>query len=206
MYQSGEDAVKAIRPGSRVFVQGGAATPLYLLRKLVDRSSSLYDVEIVSTSLQGDIHIADPKYKENFRINSLFVSANVREAVNEGRADYVPVFLSEIPRLFRNGILPIDVALVHVSPPDKHGYCSLGTSVDCALAAVKTAKHVIAQVNPKMPRVLGDGLIHQREFASMVLVDEELPEVHEDRLPARAAARSGQGHRPDRRVRRPGPP
>src|SRR6185369_15181362 len=105
MYHSGEDAVKAIRQGSRVFVQGGAATPLYLLRKLVDRASALYDVEIVSTSLQGDILIADPKYKENFRINSLFVSANIRDAVNDGRADYVPIFLSEIPRLFKNGIL-----------------------------------------------------------------------------------------------------
>jgi acyl-CoA hydrolase len=177
MYQSGEEALKAIKPGSRVFVQGGAATPLYLLRKLADRASSLYDIEIVSTSLQGDILIADPGYKENFRINSLFVSQNVRDAVNEGRADYVPVFLSEIPQLFRKGILAVDTALVHVSPPDKHGYCSLGTSVDCALAAVKSAKHVIAQVNPRMPRVLGDGIIHESEFNSMVQVDEELPEI-----------------------------
>jgi acyl-CoA hydrolase len=177
MYQSGEDAVKIIKPGNRIFVHGGAATPLYLLRKLAERSSELFDVEMVSTSLQGNILVADPKYRENFRINSLFVSQNVREAVNEGRADYIPVFLSEIPQLFKRGILSLDVALVHVSLPDKHGYCSLGTSVDCALAAVKTAKYVVAQVNPKMPRVLGDGLVHQSEFDSMVLVDEELPEV-----------------------------
>jgi acyl-CoA hydrolase len=177
MYQSGEEAIKLIKSGSRIFVHGGAATPLYLLRKLAERSSELYDVEIVSTSLQGDIVIAAPRFRENFRINSLFVSPNVRDAVNEGRADYIPVFLSEIPQLFRRDILPIEVALVHVSPPDKHGYCSLGTSVDCALAAVKTAKHVIAQVNPKMPRALGDGIIHESEFDSMVQVDEELPEV-----------------------------
>lgn len=177
MYQSGEQAVKAIKPNSRIFVHGGAATPLYLLRKLAERSSELYDVEIVSTSLQGNIVIADPRFRENFRINSLFVSANVREAVNEGRADYIPVFLSEIPQLFKRGILPIDTALVQVSPPDKHGYCSLGTSVDCALAAVRAAKHVIAQVNPKLPRTLGDGIIHESEFDAMVQVDEELPEV-----------------------------
>lgn len=177
MYQSGEDAVKIIRPGSRIFIHGGSATPLYLLKKLADRSAELFDVEIVSTSLQGNILVADPKYRESFRINSLFVSPNIREAVNEGRADYVPIFLSEIPQLFRRGILPIDVALVHVSPPDKHGYCSLGTSVDCALAAVRTAKYVIAQVNPKMPRILGDGIVHESEFHAMVAVDEELPEV-----------------------------
>lgn len=191
MYQSGEEAIKIIKPGSRIFIHGGAATPLYLLRKLADRSSELFDVEIVSTSLQGNILIADPKYRENFRINSLFVSQNVREAVNEGRADYVPVFLSEIPQLFRKGILAIDVAIVHVSPPDKHGYCSLGTSVDCALAAVKTAKQVIAQINPRMPRVLGDGLIHESEFDAMVLVDENLPEVVSEKETSEITKRIG---------------
>src|SRR6185369_2732874 len=135
MYQSGEEAVKIIKPNNRIFVHGGAATPHHLLKKLCERADELFNIEIVSISLQGEISIADPKYQENFRINSLFVSNNVREAVNEGRADYVPVFLSEIPQLFKRGILPIDVAIVHVSPPDKHGFCSLGTSVDCALAA-----------------------------------------------------------------------
>lgn len=143
--------MKVIKPGQRVFVHGGAATPLHLLRKLAERSDDLYNIEIVSISMQGDAVIADRKYKDNFRINSLFVSQNIREAVNEGRGDYVPIFLSEIPILFRRGILPIDVALVQVSPPDKHGYCSLGVSVDIAATAVKTAKHVIAQVNPRMP-------------------------------------------------------
>lgn len=174
---TGEQAVSVIKPGDRVFVHGGAATPHFLLQKLADRAQSLWNVEIVSISLQGDAIIADKKYRENFRINSLFVSENVRDAVNEGRGDYVPIFLSEIPILFRKGILPIDVALVQVSPPDKHGFCSLGVSVDIAATAVKTARHVIAQVNPRMPRTLGDGLVHISELHSLVEATEELPEI-----------------------------
>ena len=176
-YTSAEEALKAIKPNQRVFVHGGAATPHHLLKKLSERASELWNIEIVSISLYGDAVIADPKYKESFRINSLFVSENIREAVNAGRGDYVPVFLSEIPILFRRGILPIDVALVQVSPPDKHGYCSLGTSVDIAVSAVKTAKYVIAQVNPRMPRTLGDGMIKITDFDATVYAEEELPEV-----------------------------
>ncbi|WP_276370138.1 acetyl-CoA hydrolase/transferase C-terminal domain-containing protein [Chryseolinea sp. H1M3-3] len=176
-YISAEEALQAIKPGQRVFVHGGAATPHFLLKKLAERSSELWNVEIVSISLQGDAVIADKKYKDSFRINSLFVSQNIREAVNAGRGDYVPIFLSEIPILFRRNILPLDVALVQVSPPDKHGYCSLGTSVDIAASAVKTAKHVIAQVNPRMPRTLGDGIVKTTEFDAMVYAEEELPEV-----------------------------
>jgi acyl-CoA hydrolase len=110
-------------------------------------------------------------------MNSLFVSQNIREAVNSGRGDYVPVFLSEIPILFKRNILPLDVAIVQVSPPDKHGYCSLGVSVDIAVAAVKNAKRVIAQVNPKMPRALGDGIVHIKDFDALVYAEQELPEV-----------------------------
>ena len=176
-YTSAEEALKAIKPNQRVFVHGGAATPHHLLKKLSERASELWNVEVVSISLYGDAVIADAKYKESFRINSLFVSENIREAVNAGRGDYVPVFLSEIPILFKRGILPIDVALVQVSPPDKHGYCSLGTSVDIAASAVKTAKHVIAQVNPRMPRTLGDGIIKITDFDATVYAEEELPEV-----------------------------
>src|SRR5690606_15106365 len=117
------------------------------------------------------------EYKDSFRINSLFVSQNIREAVNAGRGDYVPIFLSEIPILFRKGILPIDVAMVHVSPPDKHGFCSLGVSVDIAQSAVHNARKVIAQVNPRMPRTLGDGVVHVSKFDAMVEVNDELPEV-----------------------------
>lgn len=191
-YTSPEDALSIVQPNSRLFVHGGAATPHFLLRKLADRASTLWNVEVVSISLQGDAVIAAPEYKDSFRINSLFVSQNVREAVNSGRGDYVPIFLSEIPILFRNGILPIDVAMVHVSPPDKHGFCSLGVSVDIAQTAVKTAKKVIAQVNPRMPRTLGDGLVHVSEFDAMVEVDDELPEVTassaNDEIPKRIGA------------------
>ena len=176
-YTTAEEAVKAIMPGHRVFVHGGAATPYYLLKKLAERSSELWNVEIVSISLQGDAIIADKKYKDNFRFNSLFVSQNIRAAVNEGRGDYVPIFLSEIPILFKRNILPLDVAIVQVSPPDKHGFCSLGVSVDVAGTAVKTAKHVIAQVNPKMPRTLGDGIFKIDDFDSVVYAEQELPEV-----------------------------
>jgi acyl-CoA hydrolase len=175
--KSGEEAIKVIKPGDRVFIHGGAATPGYLLDKLVERADELWNVELVSISLQGRASVMDPKYKASFRMNSLFVSENVRQAVNDGRADYVPIFLSDIPLLFKRNILPIDVALVQVSPPDKHGFCSLGVSVDVAAAAVKTAKHVIAQVNPRMPRTMGDGIIHQDECDVMVMMEQELPEI-----------------------------
>ncbi len=176
-YLSGEEAVRIIHSGQRVFVQGGAATPQYLLRCLMARAEELREVELVSISLQGSGEISDIRYKDSFYLNSLFVSPNIRQAVQEGRGDYVPVFLSEIPRLFREKLLPIDVALVHVSPPDSHGFCSLGVSVDIARAAVQGATQVIAQVNPRMPRTHGEGLIHVSEFDALVAVEEELPEV-----------------------------
>ncbi len=181
-YISAEEALRVVKPGDRVFVHGGAATPHHLLTKLAERSSELWNVEVVSISMQGDAVIADKKYKDSFRINSLFVSQNIREAVNAGRGDYVPIFLSEIPTLFKRGILPIDVALVQVSPPDKHGYCSLGVSVDIASTAVKTAKYTIAQVNPRMPRTLGDGIIKIDSFDALVYQEQELPEISNGEL------------------------
>ncbi|CAN5384589.1 acetyl-CoA hydrolase/transferase C-terminal domain-containing protein [soil metagenome] len=177
MYIKAELAIHLIESGNRVFVHGGAATPHVMLDCLVENASRFSGVEIVSISLQGKIKIADKALRPNFRINSLFVSENVREAVNDGRADYVPIFLSEIPVLFRNGILPIDVAIIHVSPPDAHGYCSLGTSVDIALAAIKSAKKIIALVNPRMPRTWGDGIVDSRKFDAMVWAEQELTEV-----------------------------
>ncbi|MGN6193439.1 MAG: acetyl-CoA hydrolase/transferase family protein [Ginsengibacter sp.] len=176
-YISGEEAVKNIRSEHKVFVHGGAATPHFLLEKMVERASELKNVELISISSQGAALYADEKYRNNFHINSLFVSANVREAVNDGRGDYIPVFLSEIPNLFKRGIISIDVALVQVSLPDAHGFCSLGVSVDVASTAVKTAKFVIAQVNPKMPRTFGDGQVHINEFDAVVYHENELPEV-----------------------------
>lgn len=176
-FKSAEEALNIIKSGDRVFVQGSAATPQYLIRKLAERAQALRGVEIVSITTLGDFPLADEAYKDSFFINSLFVSANVREAVNSGRGDYIPVFLSEIPHLFKSGVLPIDVAIVHVSPPDQHGFCSLGISVDVTREAVLSAKHVIAQVNPQMPRTHGDGLIQASRFDVLVDVDEPLPEV-----------------------------
>ncbi len=182
MYQprfvSAEEAVSKIMSGDRVFVHGSAATPCFLLHALAERHSSLKKVEIVSVSTLGDLAIAEEGMKESFYFNSLFVSQNVREAVNSSRGDYIPVFLSEIPKLFKEGYLRLDVALIHVSPPDKHGYCSLGVSVDVARSAVSHARYVIAQVNPNMPRTHGDGLIHIKEIDVMVECADGLPEVN----------------------------
>ena len=136
------------------------------------------DVELVSISLYGDVTVDRPQYSPHFWFNSLFVSGSIRQAVNEGRADYVPVFLSEIPELFKRGILPLDAAIVQVSEPDAHGYCSLGTSVDIARSAVNAARHVIAQVNPLVPRTHGDGMIHVSSFHAMVWQETPLQEVH----------------------------
>lgn len=174
---SAEEAVCHIKSGQKVFVQGSAATPLILTKALGDRSASLKHVEIISISTLGEMHLLHPAYPESFYINSLFVSANTREAVNDERGDYIPIFLSEIPRLFNQKILPLDVALIHVSPPDKHGFCSLGVSVDITRSAVKNSGYVIAQVNPLMPRSLGEGLIHLSEIDALVEVEQALPIV-----------------------------
>ncbi|PSK91200.1 acetyl-CoA hydrolase/transferase family protein [Taibaiella chishuiensis] len=176
-YQQAEQALQLVKSGDRVFIHGSAATPRVLFNKLLDRAGELTDVELTSISTYGDIDWNRPEVLNSFSLNSLFVSGNVREWANGSHGNYVPVFLSEIPGLFREGILPLDVAIVHVSPPDQHGYCTLGTSVDAALSAVRNAPIVIAQVNPRMPRVLGDGIIHYSQFTAMVEVDSPLPEV-----------------------------
>ena len=173
---SAEEAVKIIKSGDRVFVHGGAATPAQLVIAMTNRADELRDVEVVHIHTEGPAPYASPAVADSFRTNAMFIGANVREAVAEGVADYIPVFLSEVPGLFRKGILPLDVALVQVSPPDRHGFCSLGVSVDVARAAVQMAKHVIAQLNPNMPRTHGDGLIHISHIDSAVVVDDPLPE------------------------------
>lgn len=177
-FTTAHNAVRAVQSGQRVFVHGSAATPVRLVEALISRGSELRDVEIVSISTLGKSLFKKEVLGDSFFINSLFVSENVREVVNEGNGDYVPVFLSEIPALFDRGLLPVDVALIHVSRPDKHGFCSLGVSVDIARAAVQNAKHVIAQVNPNMPRTHGDGQIHISEIDTLVEVDTKLPEVN----------------------------
>ncbi|HQC07716.1 MAG TPA: acetyl-CoA hydrolase/transferase C-terminal domain-containing protein, partial [Kaistella chaponensis] len=174
VYVSAEEAVSLIKSGNRIFSHGSACTPNFLIDELARQSSILRNVEFVSITQQGNVEVAKPQYKDHFYINSLFVSTPVREAVNSERGDFVPIFLSEIPLLFKNGILPIDVAMVTISPPDRHGYCTLGTSVDVARSAVDHAKIIIAQVNPKMPRTHGDGMIHVSKIDKMVWHEEEL--------------------------------
>ncbi|MEO9022686.1 MAG: acetyl-CoA hydrolase/transferase C-terminal domain-containing protein, partial [Ginsengibacter sp.] len=176
-YISAAEAVQLVGSGDRVFVHGSAATPLSLINHLFERSGEIENVEIVSISTFGDIKWDRPEVKKSFRLNSLFVSGNIRKWANEESGDYIPVFLSEIPILFRNGILPIDVALLQVSPPDKHGFCTLGTSIDAALSASQNAKRLIAQVNPRMPRTHGDGQIHISRFDALIYEDTPLPEV-----------------------------
>ncbi len=178
MYQSADEAVRAITSNSRVFVHGSAATPTHLLAALFRRKAELANIELNSISTLGAGLFDEEGLDKGFFMNSLFVSENTRKMVNGDHGDYVPVFLSEINLLFEQEYLPLDVALIHVSPPDRHGFCSLGTSVDIARGAVKNAKHVIAQVNPQMPRTHGDGFIHIHEINAMVEIDEALPEVN----------------------------
>jgi acyl-CoA hydrolase len=173
-FVSAREALAHVRSGQRIFVQGAAATPSALLDALVERAPSLRDVEVVHLHANGPARHVAPEMAGHLRHRALFVGPNAREAVNEGRADFVPVFLSDIPRLFTSGQLPIDAALIHVSPPDAHGYCSFGTSVDVVPAAVATAGLVIAQVNPRMPRTLGDGFIGLEEIDLAVHVDTPL--------------------------------
>lgn len=176
-YKTAEEALQLVQSNQRVFLHGSAATPIHLINKLIEQKDRLQNVELVSITQQG-IDLNSPELEGHFFINSLFVSKSNRIAVNSKIGDYVPVFLSEIPLLFTRNILPLDVAIVHVSPPDKHGYCSLGTSVDIASTAINTAKKVIAQVNPNMPRTHGDGFVAFNKFDAVIWVDEALPEVN----------------------------
>lgn len=176
-YVSAEEAVKVIRSGDSVFVHGSAATPKTLLDALAARAGELREVQLIAISTLGELPITNPQFSDSFYFNSLFVSANIREAINSGRGDYIPIFLSEISRLFEKKLLPIDVALLHVSPPDKHGFCSLGTSVDVARSASLHAKTIIAQINPNMPRTHGDGFIHESRFSAKVSCNDVLPEA-----------------------------
>ena len=176
-YSSAKEAVKIVKSGNRVFIHGSAATPVHLVKELQNRHDELENIELISITNLGDIDFDKPEYRKSFFFNSLFVSANTRSVVNSSDGDYVPIFLSQIPQLFRKNILPIDVALIQVSPPDAHGYCTLGTSVDIAKAAVEISKIIIAQVNPKMPRTHGDGFLHIKKIHSLVWHESDLPEV-----------------------------
>ncbi|PID68972.1 MAG: 4-hydroxybutyrate CoA-transferase [Flavobacteriia bacterium] len=174
-------AVKVIKSNDRVFVQMGAAAPQALIKAMSARHEELRNVEVCHLHVEGETPYADPKYRDSFHVNAFFISRNIRHTLSAGNGSYTPVFFSELPNLFINNVLSIDVALIQVSPPDKHGYCSLGVTVGETLAAIDNAKHVIAQVNPRMPRTHGAGIIHVSELDSMVEVTEEIPihELHE---------------------------
>ena len=178
IHTTAAEAVKVIKSGDRVFLHGSAATPVHLIEAMQARHREISGVELVSITNLGDINFNDPEIRKSFFFNSLFVSANTRAVVASEHGDYVPIFLSQIPDLFRKEVLPLDVALIQVSPPDAHGFCSLGTSVDIARAAVDTAKYVIAQVNRFIPRTLGDGFLHINKINALVPFDAPLPEVN----------------------------
>lgn len=173
-YISKEKAVSVVNSGDRVFFQGAAMTPLILIDALSDRYQELKDVEIVQMHTDGNAKYTQEPYSNTFKLNSFFVGGNVRHAVNSPHGDYIPIFLSEISLLFKRDILPLDVAFIQVSPPDKHGYCSLGTSIDVTLSAIDKAKKVVAQVNPQVPRSHGDGIIHVSKIDAAVEVNTAL--------------------------------
>ncbi|MCA6073793.1 acetyl-CoA hydrolase/transferase family protein [Fulvivirga sedimenti] len=169
-----EEAVKHIGSNQRVFVQGAAMTPELLVEKMVARADELRNVELVHLHTEGDAPYLAEKCRESFHLNSFFLGGNVRKHVDDGYGDYIPIFLSEIHQLFRRKILPINVALIQVSPPDKHGLCSLGTSVDITLPAIQAADLVIAEVNPYVPRMFGDAIISVRQIDFAVQTDHPI--------------------------------
>lgn len=171
---SAQEAVSKIQSGQRIFIQGAAMTPNVLINALCDRYRELKGVELFQIHTEGEAKYTEAPYNEAFITISAFVGGNVRKAVNSAYGAYIPMFLSEIHLLFRKNILPIDVAFIQVSPPDKHGYCSLGVSVDITLPAIQTAKMVIAQINPNVPRTHGDGIIHIDRINALVEVNEPI--------------------------------
>lgn len=167
-FKSAEEALSVIKSGDSIFIHTAAAAPKLLVEALADYGSELSGVNIYQLHTEGEAPYAEERCREAFHINALFVGPNVREAVHAGRGSYIPAFLSEVPKLFRRGVIELDVALISVSPPDKHGICSLGPSVDSTLAAVESAHTVIAQVNSHVPRTHGDGWIHIDQIDHLV--------------------------------------
>jgi len=169
-------AVSRVKSGDRIYLGGGAGVPQVLVNELIKRADELENVEIVHMLHFGEAPYVDPKFQKSFRHNALFIGHNVREAVQAGRADFTPIFLSEIPNLFRKGILPLDYAFVQLSPPDEHGFCSFGVEIGCTKPAAEMAKVVIAEINQQMPRTLGDSFIHVRDLDIVIEADYPLPE------------------------------
>lgn len=208
------EAVRAIQSGNRIFLTGNGSVPRLLLQALIEYAPQLHDVEVCQAlTVTGSEYVA-PEMEGHLRINSLFISHNVRKAVQEGRADFTPVLLSEFPLLFKNGVLPVDVAFVHISPPDHHGYCTLGIESGLTRSAAKAAKIIIAEINQQMPRMHGDTLIHVSELDYIIPVDYPLAELAQsqevcneecakiacliaERIPDGATLQTGIGEIPD---------
>ncbi len=179
LVKTADQAIASVQSGDRVFIGSGAAEPQKLVEALVRRASKVFGTEIVHIMTLGIAPYAESKWTENFRHNAFFIGPNVRDAVQQGRADYTPIFLGEVGRLFETGRVPIDVALIQVSPPDRHGYCSFGVSVDVVKSAADAAEMILAEVNPQMPRTLGDAFLHASDVDALVPVDYPIMEsVH----------------------------
>lgn len=176
MYKSvtPDEAVKVIKSNDRVYIQAAAAAPQALINAMSARHAELRNVEVCHLHIEGKAPYANPELRDSFHVNSFFIGPNVRHTIKAGNGSYTPVFLSEVPLLFKRNIVNLDVALIQVSPPDKHGYCSLGVSVEATLAAIDNAKHVIAQINSMMPRTHGEGIIHISELDTLVAFDEPI--------------------------------
>ena len=172
-----EAAVATIKSGQRIFLTGNCSVPQKILQALVDRADSLKNVEICQALTISGSNYVQPGLESHLRVNSLFISGNVRKAVQEGRADFTPVLLSEFPLLFKKGILPIDVAFVHLSPPDKHGFCTFGSEAGLTISPAESSKAIIAEINPNMPRTLGDTFIHVKKLTHIVPVDYPMAEL-----------------------------
>jgi len=172
-----QDALSIIESGNRLYIGGGAGVPVALTQGLTECAPRLQNVELTHILTFAEAPYVAPEYQDSFRVNALFIGHNVRRAVQDGRADFTPIFLSEIPNLFRNGILPIDVAMISVSPPDDHGFCSFGVEVGTTKPAAESARIIIAEVNRQMPRTLGDSFIHVSRLNHIIEVDTPIPEA-----------------------------
>src|ERR1700687_6177026 len=177
-----DDALECVKSGMRVYIQPGCAEPETLVEALMRRGPFVQDVQVVHMLTMGAAPYVAPEMAGHFRHNAVFIGANVREAINEGRADYTPIYLSEIENLFESGAMPLDVALLELSPPDSHGFCSFGVGVDTSLTAAKCARHVVAQVNDQMPRTYGDSFIHVNELDAIVDWSRPLCELKKTKI------------------------
>ena len=171
-----QEAVHLIKSGDNVLIQGGSATPQALVKAMVARAPELKGVRVMHLHTEGECGYTDPQLRESFRTDVFFIGGNIRGRIGD-TADYIPIFLSDIPSLFRQGYIDLDVVLVNVAPPDKHGFCSLGVSVDIVISAIEKGKKVIAQINPRMPRTFGDALVHLKHFDACVELEEEIQEM-----------------------------